>query len=72
MYFSRPYCLFHKLSIVLYTFKMYDNTINYIHMKGFISYESPTMEVVELGQEEQLMQLSGIPDYGNGGDPLNP
>lgn len=47
-------------------------TLNDIHMRGFISYESPAMEVVELGQEEQLMQLSGIPDYGNGGDPLNP
>ena len=28
------------------------------------------MEVIELGHEGQIMQMSQIPDYGNGGDPL--
>lgn len=35
-----------------------------------LKYESPRMEVIELGQEGQIMQMSGLPDYGNGGDPL--
>lgn len=28
------------------------------------------MEVIELGQAGQIMQMSKIPDYGNGGDPF--
>lgn len=36
-----------------------------------LKYESPTMEIIELGQTGQIMQMSGLPDYGNGGDPLN-
>lgn len=40
-------------------------------MKELLKYESPTMEVIELGQTGQIMQLSGLPDYGDGGDPLS-
>ena len=39
-------------------------------MEEYNTYESPTIEILELGHEGQIMQMSQIPDYGNGGDPL--
>lgn len=34
-------------------------------------YEAPEAEVLKVEQEGHIMQLSGIPDYNNGGNPLN-
>jgi hypothetical protein len=39
-------------------------------MKELIKYESPTVDVIQLGHEGQIMQMSGLPDYSDGGDPL--
>jgi len=39
-------------------------------------YERPTMQVVKLQQQTQLLagsgELPGMPDYPDGGDPFNP
>ena len=40
-------------------------------MNELLMYEAPSVEVIELGHEGQIMQMSGIPNYNNGGDPLN-
>lgn len=40
-------------------------------MNELLPYETPSAEVIELGHEGQIMQLSSIPNYNNGGDPLN-
>ena len=34
-------------------------------------YEKPTMQVFELKQQPQLLQVSGLDPFNNGGDPLN-
>ena len=33
-------------------------------------YLTPTMKIIDMDLEEPILQMSGIPDYGNGGDPL--
>jgi hypothetical protein len=35
-------------------------------------YEKPTMQVVKLKQQPQLLQASGLDPFNPGGDPLNP
>lgn len=35
-------------------------------------YETPVTEVIKVEQEGHIMQMSGIPNYGGGNDPLNP
>ena len=39
-------------------------------MEELIKYESPTVDIIQLGHEGQIMQMSKIPDYGDGGDPF--
>lgn len=34
-------------------------------------YNAPETEIFDVTQEGQIMQMSRIPDYSNGGDPLN-
>ena len=41
-------------------------------MKKKKNYEAPTIQVVKIENGPQLLQMSGIPPYTPGGDPLNP
>lgn len=37
-----------------------------------VPYESPEVEIVEIKSEGIICQVSGMPGYPGGGDPLNP
>ena len=41
-------------------------------MKEKKKYANPTWGVIEMRQKLQLLQISGLDPFNNGGDPLNP